>query len=106
MASSMDHIKGKIILRAQLVAQDRQAEKLQSLLVAIRDLAVSDKEPGCLTYRVSRSGNDFLVFEEYENGDAAKFHLDAQPFKNLLAEVQNGTLLAKEMEAGFYEEVA
>lgn len=59
MAPSFDYLKGKIVLRAQLVAQDGQAEKLQSLLVAIRDYVVSDKEPGCLTYRVSRSENEF-----------------------------------------------
>ncbi|CAE6476041.1 unnamed protein product [Rhizoctonia solani] len=76
-----------------VTAQEGQADKVASLLKAIQEYSTSDKEPGCLTYRVCRSENDFFVFEEYANGDAIQEHFNLEGFKNLVNEVGKGTLV-------------
>ncbi|KAF8684473.1 Antibiotic biosynthesis monooxygenase [Rhizoctonia solani] len=98
MSRTYDHIKGKIILHAQaspnpcVTSQEGQGDKVASLLKVIRDYSNSDKEPGCLTYRVTRSGNDFLIFEEYADGAAIRAHFETEGFKNLVNEMKTGTL--------------
>ncbi|KDN49120.1 hypothetical protein RSAG8_02473, partial [Rhizoctonia solani AG-8 WAC10335] len=69
MASTFENIKGKIILHGQ-ETQEGQADRAASLLKSIQAYSTSDKEPGCLTYRVCRSGNEFFIFEEYADGAA------------------------------------
>ncbi|KAF8602312.1 hypothetical protein BDV93DRAFT_509314 [Ceratobasidium sp. AG-I] len=105
MSTTFDHIPGKIILHGQVVAQEGKADKVQTLLTNIRDYSTSDKEPGCLTYRVNRSGNEFFIFEEYENADAIKAHFSGPGFQALIGEVQTGTLVAGEPKITYYEEV-
>ncbi|KAG8699657.1 hypothetical protein FRC09_006474 [Ceratobasidium sp. 395] len=65
MSEVPDQFDGKVITNAHFVTQDGQAEAFENALKEIQKYALSDKEPGCLTYRVCRSGNLFLVFEEY-----------------------------------------
>ncbi|KEP54677.1 antibiotic biosynthesis monooxygenase [Rhizoctonia solani 123E] len=73
--------------------QEGQAEKTESLLKAIQTYSTSDKEPGCLTYRVCRSGNEFFIFEQYADSDAIQTHFGLEGFKNLVNEVGKGTLV-------------
>ncbi|KAG8702113.1 hypothetical protein FRC08_003691, partial [Ceratobasidium sp. 394] len=88
MSSSFDHFKGRIILHVMITVQEGQADKAQNLLKGIQEHALSDKEPGCFTYRIVRSGNEFIVFEEYENAAAIKLHNESPPLKALFAEMQ------------------
>lgn len=105
MASTYENIKGKIILHAQVTAQEGQADKVASLLKAIQEYSTSDKEPGCLTYRVCRSENDFFVFEEYANGDAVQEHFNLEGFKSLVNEVGKGTLVVGGPRITYYGEI-
>ncbi|CAE6489745.1 unnamed protein product [Rhizoctonia solani] len=126
MADTYENIKGKIILHAQesyifsaisrrhllsvcthiqVTAQEGQAEKVESSLKAIQAYSTSDKEPGCLTYRVCRSGNEFFIFEEYANGGAIQEHFETEGFKNLVSEVGKGTLVVGGPRITYYEEV-
>ncbi|KAH7338947.1 hypothetical protein B0J17DRAFT_397422 [Rhizoctonia solani] len=105
MASTYENIKGKIILHAQESSQEGQADKAASLLKAIQEYSTSDKEPGCLTYRVCRSGNDFFIFEEYANGDAIKAHFATEGFKDLVNEVGKGDLVVGGPRITYYEEI-
>ncbi|KAG8699656.1 hypothetical protein FRC09_006473 [Ceratobasidium sp. 395] len=126
MADPFSHFKGKIILHAMITAQEGQADRAQSLLKDIQEHALSDKEPGalrcqyangflsnklyqhetgCLTYRIARSGNDFIVFEEFENSAAIKLHNESPPIKAMQAEAQKGDSVATEPKLGSYEEV-
>ncbi|CAE6404940.1 unnamed protein product [Rhizoctonia solani] len=105
MSRTYDHIKGKIILHAQVTSQEGQGDKVASLLKVIRDYSNSDKEPGCLTYRVTRSGNDFLIFEEYADGAAIRAHFETEGFKNLVNEMKTGTLAVGEPDITYYEEI-
>ncbi|KAK4051340.1 hypothetical protein OIV83_002824 [Microbotryomycetes sp. JL201] len=78
---------GNIILGAFVTAKPGKAEECKKLLLDIRDLAVSDKEPNTLTYRVTQSEeNDhvFLIFEEYVLPDGVKRHAEAEPFQALM----------------------
>ena len=105
MADTYDHIKGKIILHAQLTAQEGQADKLASMLKAIQAVSVTDKEPGCLAYRVTRSGNEFFIFEEYQNAAAIQEHFGGEGFKNLVNEVKGGSLVVGGPRITYYEEI-
>ncbi|CAE6451680.1 unnamed protein product [Rhizoctonia solani] len=64
-----------------------------------------DKEPGCLTYRVCRSGNEFFIFEQYADSDAIQTHFGLEGFKNLVNEVGKGTLVVGGPRISYYEEV-
>ena len=84
MSSEPTKIQGKVILLAtvcipdfferdeliatlQLYAQPGKADLLQKHLMDIHQFANSASEPGCLTFRVSRFEDKFIVFEEYVN---------------------------------------
>ncbi|ELU39416.1 ABM domain-containing protein [Rhizoctonia solani AG-1 IA] len=64
MSTSFEHIRGKIILHGQVKAQEDQGDNIAAILKAIQDYSTSEREPGCLTYRICRSGDDFFTFEE------------------------------------------
>ncbi|KAG8702110.1 hypothetical protein FRC08_003688 [Ceratobasidium sp. 394] len=105
MSSTFDHFKGKVILHAQFTTQDGQTDKVQGLLEVIQDDILAGNEPGCLTFRIFRDGNEFLMFEEYENVAAVKAHNDTAKFQAFASEVQSGTLLVRGPKVAFYEEV-
>lgn len=105
MASTYDNIKGKIILHGQVTTQEGQADRAASLLKTIQEFSLSDKEPGCLTYRVCRSGNEFFIFEEYVNAAAIQAHFETDGFKNLVAEVGKGDLTVGGPKITYYEEL-
>ncbi|KAG8739887.1 hypothetical protein FRC10_005021 [Ceratobasidium sp. 414] len=81
------------------------ADKAQALLKTIQEDVVAGKEPGCLTFRISRYGNEFLLFEEYENAAALKTHNELPKFKAFAAAAQSGILLVGGPKVAFYEEI-
>ncbi|KAK4057172.1 hypothetical protein OIO90_001667 [Microbotryomycetes sp. JL221] len=94
--------QGPIILVAHVYAKSSQEENCLKHLLAIRDYSVSDKEPGTLTYRVTRSEENeglFVVFEEYKNEQSVKDHANADGFQNLL---KSGSV--EKAEIKFYNE--
>ncbi|KAH7338948.1 hypothetical protein B0J17DRAFT_628313 [Rhizoctonia solani] len=116
MADSFEHFTGKVIVHAMLTAEDGQADELAKALKSVQEYAVSDKEPawdihvwyanGCLTYRVSRSGNQFLVFEEYMNAGAIKEHRTTPPYVALGELAKSKSLVAPgSRKVSFYEEL-
>ncbi|CAE6428474.1 unnamed protein product [Rhizoctonia solani] len=88
-----------------VTAQEGQADRAASLLKSIQAYSTSDKEPGCLTYRVCRSGNEFFIFEEYADGAAINAHFDTDGFKNLVNEVGKGDLVVGGPRITYYEEI-
>ncbi|QRV94908.1 hypothetical protein RhiJN_22926 [Ceratobasidium sp. AG-Ba] len=105
MATSFEDFKGKVILHAQATAQEGQVERFQVLGRAIQEYIAAGNEPGCLTFRISRSGNHFLFFEEYANAEAVKVHYESAPFQAFFAEVKAGTLTVGPPTTAFYEEI-
>ncbi|KDN49119.1 hypothetical protein RSAG8_02472, partial [Rhizoctonia solani AG-8 WAC10335] len=99
MASTADKFTGRIIITAK-----GQGDRVEAQLKVIQEYALSDKDPGCFTFRVCRSDNEFFVFEEYENQAAIQAHLDADVFKAFSAEVAKGTFIVGGPRAIFYEE--
>ncbi|KAM0789287.1 hypothetical protein ACM66B_000127 [Microbotryomycetes sp. NB124-2] len=93
---------GRIILGAFVTAKQGKAEECKKLLLAIRDYAVSDKEPNTHTYRVTQSEeNDhvFLIFEEYDLPNGVKEHAANEPFQAL---INSGAV--EKAEIKFYNE--
>ncbi|KAG9105178.1 hypothetical protein FRC07_009535, partial [Ceratobasidium sp. 392] len=93
MSATFDHFPGKVILHAQFTAQEGQADKVQDFIKAIQADISAGKEPGALTYRLARNGNDFLTFEEYESPAAVKAHSEVPKYQAFSTAVQSGTLL-------------
>jgi len=106
MSENFEHFTSKVITNAQFIAQDGQAERLENALKEAQKYALSDKEPGCLTYRICRSGNQFLIFEEYKNPAAIHEHRSTPPYQSLMSLAQGGTLIVSgSRKVTFYEEV-
>ncbi|KAL5495487.1 hypothetical protein ACEPAI_950 [Sanghuangporus weigelae] len=102
MASTPDAFPNKVILVAHLSAKPGKGDDLQRYLKAIHKFSNSDGEPGCLTFRTSRYGDKFVVFEEYADKAAIAKHFEGEQFKALIAAVpeitEGGPTLA------YYEE--
>ncbi|QRV80315.1 hypothetical protein RhiJN_08330 [Ceratobasidium sp. AG-Ba] len=64
MSTSFENFKGRITAHVQLTAQEGQADKLIALGKDIQDYISSGNEPGCLSFRIYRSGNEFVAVEE------------------------------------------
>ncbi|QRW09211.1 hypothetical protein RhiLY_08210 [Ceratobasidium sp. AG-Ba] len=90
MDSSLENLKGKIILHGHITAKEGQAERLQGLAKDIHDYALAGNEPGCLAHKLCRNGNDFLVFEEFASVEAVK--AESPPFQAFLSEIEGGAL--------------
>ncbi|KAF8753890.1 Antibiotic biosynthesis monooxygenase [Rhizoctonia solani] len=108
MSTSFEHIRGKLSFMARqgtVKAQEDQGDNIAAILKAIQDYSTSEREPGCLTYRICRSGDDFFTFEEYANAAAVQEHFEIEGFKNLLKGVGTGTLTVGEPKITYYEEI-
>ena len=64
--SSTPPSSGKTTVFAFATAKEGKADELEKLLAVARKNAESDKEPYTLTYRTNRNGNEFAMFEEYD----------------------------------------
>ncbi|EUC56670.1 antibiotic biosynthesis monooxygenase [Rhizoctonia solani AG-3 Rhs1AP] len=106
MADSFEHFTGKIIVHALFTAEDSHADELTKAIKAIQEYALSDKEPGCLTYRVNRSGNKFFIFEEYINAGAITEHRNTPPYLALGELVTSKPMAVPgSRQVSFYEEI-
>ncbi|KAF8342187.1 uncharacterized protein EI90DRAFT_1311837 [Cantharellus anzutake] len=85
MSSNVQDITGPIIVVAHAIAKPGKEDIVADRIAKIRDHALSDKEPGTLTYRITRFGAKFAIFEQYENADAYKHHV-AGPISQVAAE--------------------
>lgn len=94
---------GLCVVFARVVAKEGKADELEKLLQAAVKSANSDKEPYTKTYRCARHGDEFRLFEEYDQDveGGIKAHMAQEPFQNLM---KSG--LAKETEIKFFTEVA
>lgn len=102
MAETLQNITGRIILVAHLEAKPDKIADVETALLAIKANADSDAEPGCFTYRVSKFGHQFVVFEEYENAEAVKTHVASEPYRTF-GNVRDDKL-AFPTKIRFYEE--
>ncbi|GAA6036082.1 hypothetical protein JCM8097_006604 [Rhodosporidiobolus ruineniae] len=76
---------GRTVVFAKAVAHPGKGDELQALLSAAIASANSDKEPYTLTYRAARHGDEFRLFEEYdEDIGGIEAHKAQEPFQNLL----------------------
>ncbi|KAB5594499.1 Antibiotic biosynthesis monooxygenase [Ceratobasidium theobromae] len=96
MSNSHEHFTGKIIVNASFAAaKEENVDILMKGLKEIQKHALSDKEPGCLTYRTCRSGNNFLVFEE---------HRKTAPVHALMERNKSEQLMEKAPSLLYFEE--
>jgi len=77
-------------------------DRIAEACATIRRSANSDAEPGCLSYRVVRSADDFLLFHKYANQEAIKQHAEAEAFKDF---VKVATEIVIEDSVHYYEEL-
>lgn len=59
-------VKANVI--PQLQAKPGFEDRLIELTAPLTKFANSDEEPGCLTFRIVRSGSHFVAFEKSVNG--------------------------------------
>ncbi|CUA74513.1 hypothetical protein RSOLAG22IIIB_11273 [Rhizoctonia solani] len=102
---SLDGFNEKIIILAQFMAQDSQADNLASIFKQMRDHSVSAADPGCLTHRLSRNGNDFVVFEEFKDAASVAAHNEDPKHKAWLAQLKEGNFLVSLPQIKAYEEI-
>ncbi|KIO22385.1 hypothetical protein M407DRAFT_245191 [Tulasnella calospora MUT 4182] len=94
---------GKIILLAQIEAVSVDAaNQIAQLLLAIKK-NVEEAEPDSLTYRLSQFGTKIVVFEEYKDQKAVKFHEESEAYKALMEAA--GTLVTKPPNIEYYREL-
>ncbi|QRW09019.1 hypothetical protein RhiLY_08018 [Ceratobasidium sp. AG-Ba] len=85
----------------------RQRRYFRAEFRKVRECANSDKEPGCIEFRTSRSGDRFLAFEQYENLESFKavsYHAETDVFKAFVGVVKD--LHARPPVVLFYEELS
>ncbi|KAH9823904.1 hypothetical protein DFH28DRAFT_879919 [Melampsora americana] len=77
----------KFITIATIITQKDQSDQIKELLLKIQKRALSDEEPGTLSYRIHQSIENpetFIIYEEYENKLALESHLNSNEFKQLM----------------------
>ncbi|CEQ40565.1 SPOSA6832_02190 [Sporobolomyces salmonicolor] len=97
---------GLVTVFAKATAKPGKGDELEQLLVEARKSAESDAEPYTLTYRTSRHGDEFAIFEEYnqdikdsEGRAGIAAHMAAPPFQKLQA-----SGVVADIEIKFYNE--
>jgi len=101
MSSSPSQFSGPIVVVVKMKTKPDTANRIAEALAEIHKFANSDAEPGCLSYRLGRSGDDFLVFHKYINQDAIKQHTETEVHKNF---VKVATEVIIEDSVHYYEE--
>ena len=94
-----------ICVAAKLKAVEGRGDELEE---ALRTLLINVlKEPGTKVYTIHRksdSPNEFLIYEKYESGDAFKFHMSTEYFKEFSKSI--APLLDGRADIGIYNEIA
>ncbi|TNY20457.1 hypothetical protein DMC30DRAFT_352258 [Rhodotorula diobovata] len=92
---------GKTVVFATAIAHPGKGDELEKLLAVAIKSANSDKEPYTLTYRCGRHGDEFRLFEEYDQDiGGIEEHKAQEPFQNLL---KSG--LVADVKIDFFQEV-
>jgi len=92
MSADFTNLSGPIILHAILKGKPGKGDKIAKLLTGIHGNANSNAEPGCSTFRTARHGDNFVVFEKYDDQKAVLHHFESDSFKALIAaDVLDGT---------------
>ncbi|TNY20456.1 hypothetical protein DMC30DRAFT_251519 [Rhodotorula diobovata] len=91
---------GKVIVFATVTAKPGKADELEKLLQPAIANANSSAEPGTLTYRCARHGEEFRLFEEYESASAIKHHQTQEAYKKL-----GKSGLAAGVKVEFFQEI-
>ncbi|CEL54308.1 hypothetical protein RSOLAG1IB_06956 [Rhizoctonia solani AG-1 IB] len=81
MATSAAGLTGPFIVTADIKIKEGHADAFEQEFRKVRECANSDKEPGCIEFRVSRHGNKFFVFEQYEDVASLRAHIETDVFK-------------------------
>ncbi|KZT31785.1 hypothetical protein SISSUDRAFT_1067464 [Sistotremastrum suecicum HHB10207 ss-3] len=102
MSASPKKIGGRFTLVAKIIAKAGKEQDVAKYLNAVRLSAISDKEPNCYTYRVNQFANTFVIFEEYENPEALKFHSQQHDFQTWSKQIPN--LVEGTPEVHFFKE--
>ncbi|PAV22021.1 antibiotic biosynthesis monooxygenase [Pyrrhoderma noxium] len=84
MSTSPEVFKSKFILWATLKAKPGKGDEVQEKLATIRAFAESSAAPKTLTYRTTRYGDDFAIFEEYAEPSGLVEHKASAEFKALI----------------------
>ncbi|GAA5819969.1 hypothetical protein JCM3770_006808 [Rhodotorula araucariae] len=99
--SSQPPSSGKTVVFAKAVAKPGKGDELQGYLQAAVQSANSDKEPYTLTYRCARHGDEFRLFEEYDQDiGGIEEHKAQEPFQNL---IKSG--LVADVSIEFFQEI-
>lgn len=80
-------------------------ECIDAFLVAVRNvMEVSTKHPGNISYTLGKSLDDptvFTLFEEWEDMDSIKAHLEREDFQTNVAPIMD--MMAEQVPLDFYE---
>jgi len=91
MSADASIFTGPIVLNATLKGKPGKGDEIAKLLTAIHGNANSNAEPGCSTFRTARHGDNFVVFEKYDDQKAIQHHFESVHFKALVtADVLEG----------------
>ncbi|UJR06891.1 hypothetical protein I4U23_011180 [Adineta vaga] len=104
----------RFVIIATIKAKDEtSANRLESLIIACRDFALSSSAPSCHTYRTVRSLDKkngittFVIFEEWDTtSDALRTYFESDAIKEWNRALKEENLLAEPWEEPppFYEE--
>ncbi|KDQ18386.1 hypothetical protein BOTBODRAFT_28796 [Botryobasidium botryosum FD-172 SS1] len=101
MSDSFDHFKGEIILQATMKAKEGKVDHILNGLRKIKQHSDSSEEPGCLSFRICRSGNSILIFEKYVDQNAVIQHFNSKPFGEFDADARP---FLEDFKLTYYEE--
>jgi len=73
MSDTYETLKGKITAVAELTPKADKAEELLNIVLQSREHG-RNEEPGCLQFDVSKSGNQVITYEIWENAEALDNH--------------------------------
>lgn len=93
-----------LCVAAKLKAVEGKGDELEKEFRKL--VAKVAKEPGTSVYTVHRKAdapNEFLIYEKYESGDAFKFHMSTEYFKEFSKVI--APLLDGRAEIGIYNEL-
>jgi len=100
MSTTYAHIKGEIVITAQLIGKPGSGDELVKWIDKLKEHATAH-EPGTLEYTFGRAGDTLVVWERYANVDALKEHTSSEVMKAFRAT----DFLAEAPKPLFYENI-
>ena len=94
-----------IVMAAKLKAVEGKGDELEQEFRKLVPKVL--KDPGAISYVVHRkvdAPNEFFVYEKYESGDAFRFHMSTEHFKDFSKAIM--PLLDGPADIGLYQELA